>query len=217
VVGGQPGDLGRRVRYWRERVGFSREETGARAGVSVEYLAYLETEPTSVPSARTVACIARAFGIPAIELLGGNADRVQGDGLPSRWPSLVTLDADRSWELLGPKGVGRIVFDSDEGPIALPVNYAISGCDIYFRTGEGTVISRIQPGAPVSLEADRIDDAMSAGWSVVVRGTCEHLSSPAEVREGDGVQIEAWAGGRRQHSMRLRTRSITGRAIERIL
>lgn len=208
-----PGDLGRRVHYWRERAKMTREDLADRAGMSAGYLEYLETSPAGQPSGGAVARIAAALGTSMAELLGGNVERAPGGAPAVRQPHLVALEPDRSWALLGKSGVGRVVFDSADGPIALPVNYAVSNHDILLRTDGDSVIAKIDAGARVSFEADHIDDAMSKGWSVVVHATCEDLGSDCKVGEIFDVRVDPWAGGRKEHWIRLRACSIAGRAI----
>lgn len=209
-----PSDLGRRVRFWRERSKMTREKLAEKAGMSVEYLEYLETQSTGEPSVSAIARTAAVLGISVAELLGGSVERAPGGAPAVRQPHLVVLEPDRSWALLGNSGVGRIVFNSADGPVALPVNYAVSGRDILLRTCEDTVIARIDTSERVSFEADRIDDAMSKGWSVVVQATCEQLGADCKMDETFGMLVDPWAGGRRQHWVRLRARSIAGRAVE---
>jgi transcriptional regulator with XRE-family HTH domain len=209
-----PGDLGRRVRYWRERAKMTREDLAERAGMSTGYLEYLETRPTAQPSESAVARIAAVLSTSIAELLGGNVERALGAAPAVRQPHLVALDSERSWALIGKAGVGRIVFNSSDGPIALPVNYAVSKHDVFLRTDEDTVIAKIDADERVSFEADHIDDAMSKGWSVVVSASCEHLGTDCNISEIFDVRVDPWAGGRREHWIRLRARAIAGRAIE---
>jgi transcriptional regulator with XRE-family HTH domain len=209
-----PSDLGRRVRFWRERAGRSREELAARAGMSVGYLQYLESQPGSLPSSSAIARLAGALDTSVIELLGGNFDRAPGAGVAVRRPRLVELGPEQSWARLGSTGVGRVVFDSDDGPIALPVNYAVSNESILLRTARDTAIARIPSDSKVSFEVDHIDDALGSGWSVLVYATCEHLGAAEAARAADSVALEPWGGGSRDHWLRLRSRSVAGRSIE---
>ncbi|MCU1492145.1 MAG: hypothetical protein JWM85_3550 [Acidimicrobiaceae bacterium] len=208
------GDLGRRVRYWRERAKMTPEELAEQSGMSAGYLEYLETAPTAQPPMNAVARIAVALGTSTAELLGGNVERSSGSAPAVRQPHLVVLEPDRNWTLLCKSGVGRIVFNAADGPVALPVNYAVSNHDIFLRTDEDTVIAKIDADERVSFEADHIDDAMSKGWSVVVQASCEHLGADCKIDDIFDVRVDPWAGGRRQHWIRLRARSIAGRAIE---
>jgi hypothetical protein len=210
-----PGDLGRRVRHLRERLGWSRAELAERAATSDGYLEYLETRPAAAPSSAMVARLAGALETSVAELLGGGVERAPGQAPAARQPHLVSLDAARCWSLLGAGGVGRIAFASEEGPIALPVNYAVADHDIVLRTAEGTAIASIAPDARVGFEVDHIDDAVSKGWSVLVYATCDHVRDSGDgAAQFDEAPLDPWAGGTREHRIRLRVRSISGRAIE---
>ena len=67
-----PGDLGRRVAARRKRLGWSRQQLAAKAGLSVAYLTYIETHPAVV----TMACLvglADALGTTVAALLGADS------------------------------------------------------------------------------------------------------------------------------------------------
>lgn len=214
VARGEPGDVGRRVRFWRERRGLSRDELARRVGIGVGYLSYLESRPSSVPPRQTLTRIADAVGTTAAELLGGNVDRLAGRPPAARQPSLSPLSDERCWALLGSSGIGRLVFDTDEGPTALPANFAVKDALVYIRTQAGSVIDGISSDSVVSFEVDQVDDAMRRGWSVLVRGTCEHLGASTDVGSIFGVRLDPWAGRGRDSWLRLRPTAVSGRVIE---
>ena len=49
-------------------------------------------------------------------------------------------------------------------PEVLPVNYAIDGESILFRTGEGTVLTQASMKV-VAFEADHLDPSDQSGWT----------------------------------------------------
>lgn len=62
--------------------------------------------------------------------------------------------------------------------------------------------------------ADRIDDAFSQGWSVLVRGPARRVSDAEEVRRLSAwVYSTPWAGGDRDLWVRIEPSSVTGRRI----
>ena len=208
------GDFGRRVRFARERLGLSLEQVAERGGMSSGYVEYLESRPNTFPSSATVARLAMALETSISELTGSNAGHVGGRAPAAVRPYLLPIGTQQSWTLLGTSGVGRIIFDSDDGPIALPVNYAVADHAVFIRTSRTSSIARIDSGAKVSFEADHIDEAMSSGWSVLVRATCERIEEGCDVEATYSVKIDPWAGGERDTWIRLQARSITGRTIE---
>jgi len=67
-----PGDLGRRIAGRRQRLGWSRAQLAAKAGVSVPYLTHIETCPALVTKA-CLAGLADALGTTVAALLGAGA------------------------------------------------------------------------------------------------------------------------------------------------
>ena len=80
-----PGDLGRRIAARRQRLGWSRAQLAARAGLSGAYLTYIETRPALV----TMTCLvglADALGTKAEALLGADPadlDRAAATQVPA--------------------------------------------------------------------------------------------------------------------------------------
>jgi hypothetical protein len=64
----------------------------------------------------------------------------------------------------------------------------------------------------VSFEVDRVDEAMSEGWSVLVTGRLRRVS-PDELRQLEKLGVEPWAGGARTVYLRLELREVSGRRI----
>jgi transcriptional regulator with XRE-family HTH domain len=212
---GTPGDLGRRVRNRRLHLGMTGSEVEEHAGFSHGYVEYLETQPTAAPSAGTIARLALALNSSCKDLLGGSAETVSGKSAATTDSRLVKIDEARCWELLDGGGVGRIVFDSEDGPIALPVNYRVANHTVLVRTSQDSVIGTIAPHDAVSFEVDQIDDAMSTGWSVLAYARCDHVGRSATGGEPTENPPTPWAGGERDHWLRLRIDRLVGRRIER--
>jgi transcriptional regulator with XRE-family HTH domain len=72
-----PGDLGRRIAARRRRLGWSRAQLAAKAGLSVSYVTFIETHPAVVMMACLVE-LADALGTTVAALLG--ADCTGRDG-----------------------------------------------------------------------------------------------------------------------------------------
>lgn len=122
------------------------------------------------------------------------------------------LDRQENLERLTSHQVGRLVFDDDCGPVALPVNYVIDGEDVLICTSPYGVIARCAPGHQVAFEIDDIDAANEVGWSVLVRGIAEAAPSgslPADVDDWP----YPWLEGDRSFVLRVRTTDLTGRRL----
>lgn len=74
--------------------------------------------------------------------------------------------------LLATQTVGRLAVQAGRWPLVVPVNFALDGGDVVFRTGPGTKVdSAVHRG--VGFQADEIDLASRSGWSVCLVGVAE--------------------------------------------
>jgi nitroimidazol reductase NimA-like FMN-containing flavoprotein (pyridoxamine 5'-phosphate oxidase superfamily) len=88
--------------------------------------------------------------------------------------TLKELSWDECFALLEQESVGRLIYVDDMGPAAVPVNYAVAGQSIVFRSQDGSKVRGLRDHA-VAFEVDHIDDSSRSGWSVLVRGTGEEV------------------------------------------
>src|SRR5215469_2265831 len=94
---------------------------------------------------------------------------------PAREHVLRTLSPAECIGLLEPGGIGRVGFASAEGIMMLPVNFAVTGKAIVFRTAPDTLLA-LYADAQVSFEVDRFDAALQEGWSVLVHGRAHKVT-----------------------------------------
>jgi nitroimidazol reductase NimA-like FMN-containing flavoprotein (pyridoxamine 5'-phosphate oxidase superfamily) len=213
VEGAPVGDLGRRLALRRSQLGLTLEETAGRAGVAHSYLRYLEEHPGAAPGTGVLLRLAGVLGTTVTELTGGNADLPPGLGRAARHPVFSELDPQECRALLATHGVGRLAVSTDDGPLVLPLNYSVVDGVIVYRTEPDSVPARAS-GQRVAFEVDRIDDAFSRGWSVLVRGHARTVTdSDAARRLAERAYSEPWAGGPRDLWVRIDPRRITGRRI----
>ncbi len=135
-----------------------------------------------------------------------------GRETPARGYALRTLSPVECFDLLEPGGIGRVAFAS-EGIMILPVNFAMTGKTIIFRTAPDTLLA-LYSNAPVSFEADHLDDALREGWSVLVQGHAHQITDEGEVKHlEDTTHVEPWAAGARDVYVRIAPTRISGRRI----
>jgi nitroimidazol reductase NimA-like FMN-containing flavoprotein (pyridoxamine 5'-phosphate oxidase superfamily) len=135
-----------------------------------------------------------------------------GKETPALGHALRTLSPVECFDLLEPGGIGRVAFAS-EGITILPVNFAMAGKTIVFRTAPDTLLA-VYADAPVSFEADRLDDARHEGWSVLVHGHAREVTDEREVKRlENATHVEPWAGGARDVYVRITPTRISGRRI----
>jgi nitroimidazol reductase NimA-like FMN-containing flavoprotein (pyridoxamine 5'-phosphate oxidase superfamily) len=127
---------------------------------------------------------------------------------------LEILDAATCLEHLRAENVGRIAVVADGFPIVLPVNYRMvetSGLTwVALRTRPGNVLD--QASTSVAFEIDDIDPTVRQGWSVLVRGTLQHVD-PDAASFRDRFDSEPWLTTERDSWLIIEPFSITGRAL----
>ena len=127
--------------------------------------------------------------------------------------ALRTLSPVECFDLLEPGGIGRVAFTSAGEIMILPVNFAMTGKSIIFRTAPDTLLA-LYADAKVSFEADRLDDARHEGWSVLVHGHAHKVTDERDVRHlEDGTRLQPWAAGARDVYVRIAPTRISGRRI----
>ncbi|GAA3310718.1 hypothetical protein GCM10020295_78530 [Streptomyces cinereospinus] len=148
------------------------------------------------------------------ELSGGNVDLPPGPGRAARHRRFAELSVTECRTLIGTHGVGRVAVPTSAGPAIVPVNYSVVDGKIVFRTAPGTTPWQARENL-IAFEVDRIDDGLSQGWSVLLRGHAEVVTEPEEVRRlEERAYSMPWVGGRRDVWVRIDPVGMTGRRIE---
>ena len=135
-------------------------------------------------------------------------------------PDLVALAVDQCWRLVRDKVVGRVGFDVGRGPRIHPINYAVVDDTVVVRTSEDSELAlfseRFSAGALIAFEVDHINYELHQGWSVLMNGRVAPIDDDEErERLGRGWSPRPWAGGDRDHFIRITPVEITGRRLGR--
>ena len=153
---------------------------------------------------------------------GSSADPEPGSGGEPGRPVLEPLGEAECLELISPGGLGRLAYSGRFDLTVLPVNYRMHEGSIVFRTAEDSPTDEdLRTGIAgaeyrVAFEVDDVDPAVQEGWSVLIQGSAHHVESEAELASVAGAGVEPWAGGNRQHYIRITPSRITGRRIRHI-
>lgn len=129
---------------------------------------------------------------------------------------ILELSVAECRDLLGTDVVGRVAFVTPFGPRIVPVNFALVGDALEFRTTPDAELAVYGPGTEVAFEVDHLDGERLRGWSVVAHGVCERVSEPGlplPAQGGPGPSRSPWAGGERRVLLRLAWRELTGRRV----
>lgn len=140
-----------------------------------------------------------------------------GAGVQRDRNGLRILERDECLDLLAGQPVGRLAFVLAGRPMVLPVNYAMDGDNVVFRTGAGsklaTALRRI---GVVAFEIDGWDEETRTGWSVLAQGSLDGVLDLTEMARLDHLGLAPWLDSRRPHWVRLTIERVSGRAIERV-
>ena len=126
---------------------------------------------------------------------------------------MEVLSRETSLRLLEGVPVGRVVVSEHALPVAFPVNFALLGGDIVFRTSTGSKLGAAMNRAVVAFEADCIDPDTCSGWSVLVQGWASLLTRPDELGVAEALGLHSWAPGTRGYFVRIHAEMVSGRRL----
>ena len=129
--------------------------------------------------------------------------------------SIKILSPDECFLLLESRDLGRIAFSIEGQPEVFPINYAMEGQIVVFRTAPGTKLDHV-PEVRLAFEVDDWDPKLGIGWSVVVKGLAEevteNLGRTAEhIRK---AKVHPVAPGERWHWLAIRPSEVSGRRFQ---
>jgi nitroimidazol reductase NimA-like FMN-containing flavoprotein (pyridoxamine 5'-phosphate oxidase superfamily) len=129
-------------------------------------------------------------------------------------PEVQNLEHHECWAMLRTVSVGRLAVLADGRPDIFPINYAVDGGTLVFRTGEGTKLGSASKGAAVALEADGVDPGSGLAWSVVAKGTADVVSGTEQVMDTAQLYLFPWQAGKKDAFVRITPDSLTGRRFK---
>ena len=128
---------------------------------------------------------------------------------------LEEIDPEECWTLLATRPVGRVAVIVGQYASVFPVNYALDGRSVVFRSGAGTKLWALDR-SNVTFQADHVDVAHRGGWSVMIKGVGQEVSvdnNPNLAARSRAAGADPWAPGPRSRLVRVVADEITGRRI----
>jgi nitroimidazol reductase NimA-like FMN-containing flavoprotein (pyridoxamine 5'-phosphate oxidase superfamily) len=119
------------------------------------------------------------------------------------------LSETECWELLSSVALGRLVTSVDGYPEIFPINFVVQRRTILFRTAEGTKLVSAAINDRVLFEVDQHD--VAEGWSVIVKGAARVARTDEDLAEAELAHLLPWTATAKQHYIRIRPLSVTGR------
>jgi nitroimidazol reductase NimA-like FMN-containing flavoprotein (pyridoxamine 5'-phosphate oxidase superfamily) len=127
---------------------------------------------------------------------------------------LRVLAREECLRLLASNSFGRLAVAMDS-PVIRPINYVFDepSQSVAFRTADGSKFHAMLINGNAAFEIDGIDPQARTGWSVIIVGMTEEVTSPSELRRLDRLGLETWVPGHKAHWMRIRAWTVSGRRI----
>lgn len=125
---------------------------------------------------------------------------------------ITVLDDGEAWNLLSSVSLGRLVTGFGGQLEIFPVNFVTQRKTVLFRTAEGTKLFTTLMSDHVLFEAD--DHNVAEGWSVIVRGTAEVLSTAEDIHEAERAQLIPWVPTEKLRFVRVTPTEVTARRFQ---
>lgn len=123
------------------------------------------------------------------------------------------LSEEECWERLMSEEFGRLAFLMVDELHLVPINYAVDGRSLLFRTAGGNKLFAVVLSHDVVFEIDHIDDEQSLAWSVIVRGY-PRLLEEDEARRADLVPLRPWVDLPKESVVEIKATSVSGREFK---
>jgi uncharacterized protein len=127
--------------------------------------------------------------------------------------TLEQLSRGECLRLVGQVPLGRIVYTRQALPAVELVNFTLDDGDIVIRTDPSGKLAAATRGAVVAFEADSVDSATHAGWSVTIVGFSRAVTDGEEIRRLERTGPVPWAPGERDYFIRISPTIVNGRRL----
>ena len=125
------------------------------------------------------------------------------------------LTAEECFALLRSDTVGRVVYTADALPAVTPLNYALDGRSIVFRTMATSRLATAIRDSVVAFEVDHIDRATQCGWSVVATGVARACEDSDARDRLSRLGVRPWVAGPRDLFFVVTPQIVTGLRVGR--
>ena len=122
---------------------------------------------------------------------------------------ITELTADQCWQLLRSRDLGRIAVSAAGMVDIFPINYAVDGESIMFRTAPGTKLLELAINDRVAFEIDDHDE--HEAWSVVMKGHAERIERQSEMDAAEKLGLTPWIPTLKYRWVRIWPSELAGR------
>jgi nitroimidazol reductase NimA-like FMN-containing flavoprotein (pyridoxamine 5'-phosphate oxidase superfamily) len=124
------------------------------------------------------------------------------------------LRRDECLALVSTQRLGRLGVVVDGVPLVLPMGFVLDGETIVLQTNQGAKTLHA-PLTSVSFEVDHVDWEEGVGWSVLIQGIGEDISTAIDDRSEAlrSLAVHSWAPPPADRWLTIIPRTITGRRV----
>jgi nitroimidazol reductase NimA-like FMN-containing flavoprotein (pyridoxamine 5'-phosphate oxidase superfamily) len=121
------------------------------------------------------------------------------------------MSDEECWDFLRTQEFGRLAFHLADQVHITPINYAVDGETLLFRTAEGSKLLAVVMNPDIAFEADQYDEDSAA--SVIIRGTARQLDEHEEHR-AENVPLRPWVPTLKYNVVEITPTELSGRRFE---
>ena len=125
--------------------------------------------------------------------------------------AVEVLDTQQCWELLSSVEVGRLAVAAAGDIDIFPLNFAVDGGALMFRTAEGTKLVEVVLAGRVAFEVDGYEPEHGRAWSVVLKGSAELLDRWDDIYHAQDLPLFPWNASPKERFVRIVPDAMTGR------
>ncbi len=128
-------------------------------------------------------------------------------------PALERLTRYESLRFLATVPIGRIIFTRRALPAVELIHFALDNGDIVIRATPGDALAADIRDAVVAFEADSLDVAHQAGWSVAIIGRSRVVTDPGDIDRLRTIGLRSWGAGEAAQFIRISPELLNGRRL----
>ena len=118
------------------------------------------------------------------------------------------LTTEQCWEKLRAQEFGRLAYHLADEVHITPINYAVDGETLIFRTSEGSKLLGVVMSADVAFDIDEFGEDFAS--SVIIRGKARKLEEDEEHR-AENVPLRPWVPTLKFNVVEITPIEISGR------
>lgn len=122
------------------------------------------------------------------------------------------MSNDECWEQLRDHEFGRLAFHLAGEVHIVPINYAVDGSVLLFRTSQGNKLLGVVMQEDVAFEIDGTGD--TTAWSVVVRGDARVLETMDDLARAENSRLRSWVPTDKDVFVEITPEEVTGRRFD---